>query len=160
MRTRGISIHHTFPYLQCLQHQEILALSSPPPPPPLPKQGDFADQPFKGVIHMISGGSGSEFETKRQKKDHYQSVNHVALTGPVIQTKWSHVPLTFDARDFDLCNAPHVDTLVINCRVIGWDLHKVLVDSSRQADIILLHAFDHMGMSQPAQPADIPLYGF
>jgi hypothetical protein len=70
-----------------------------------------------------------DFDTKRQKKDHYRSVNHVALTGPVVQTKWSHVPLTFDARDVDLRSAPHADAMVINCRLAGWDLHKVLVDN-------------------------------
>jgi hypothetical protein len=48
---------------------------------------------------MITGGSSVDFEMKRQKRDHYRSVNHVALTGPVVQTRWSHVPLTFDARD-------------------------------------------------------------
>jgi hypothetical protein len=55
---------------------------------------------------MITEGSSSKFETKRQKKDHYRRVNHVALTGPVVQTKWSHVPLTFDARDVELRSAP------------------------------------------------------
>jgi hypothetical protein len=43
--------------------------------------------------------------------------------------KWSHVPLTFDARDVDLRSAPHIDAMVINCSVAGWDLHKVLVDN-------------------------------
>jgi hypothetical protein len=33
---------------------------------------------------MITGGSSMDFETKQQKRDHYQSVNHVALTGPVV----------------------------------------------------------------------------
>jgi hypothetical protein len=88
-----------------------------------------------------------DFETKRQKRDHYQSVNHVSLTGPVVQTRWPHVPLTFDARDVDLRSAPHVDAMVINCSVAGWDLHKVLVDNGNQADIIFLHAFDRMGIS-------------
>jgi hypothetical protein len=60
-----------------------------------------------------------DFETKRQKRDHYQCVNHVALTGPVVQTKLSYVPLTFDARDVDLHSAPHADAMVINCRVAG-----------------------------------------
>jgi hypothetical protein len=64
---------------------------------------------------MITGGSSSKFDTKWQEKDHYQRVNHVALTGPVVQTKWSHIPLTFDARDVDLRSAPHVDAMVINC---------------------------------------------
>jgi hypothetical protein len=110
---------------------------------------------------MITGGSSVDFDTKQQKRDHYQSVNHVALTGPVVQTKWSHVPLTFDARDVDLRSAPHVDAMVINCRVAGWDLHKVLVDNDSQADIIFLHAFDRMGISHNLlKPADNPLYSF
>jgi hypothetical protein len=36
-----------------------------------------------------------------------------------MQMKWSHVPLTFDARDVDLRNAPHIDAMVINCSVAG-----------------------------------------
>jgi hypothetical protein len=47
-----------------------------------------------------------------------------------MQIKWSHVPLTFDARDVDLRSAPHMDAMVINCSVAGWDLHKVLVDKA------------------------------
>jgi hypothetical protein len=78
-----------------------------------------------------------------------------------MQTKWSHVPLTFDARDVDLRSAPHVDAMVINCSVAGWDQHKVLVDNGSQADIIFLHAFDCMGISHSLlKPLDNPLYGF
>jgi hypothetical protein len=110
---------------------------------------------------MITGGSSVDFETKRQKRDHYRSVNHVALTGPVVQTRWSHVPLTFDVKDVDLRSAPHVDAMVINCSVAGWDLHKVLVDNGSQANIIFLHAFDRMGISHSLlKPSDNPLYCF
>jgi hypothetical protein len=110
---------------------------------------------------MITGGSSVDFETKRQKMDHYRSVNHVALIGPVVLTRWSHVPLTFDAGDIDLRSAPHVDAMVINCSAAGWDLHKVLVDNSSQVDIIFLHAFDRMGISHNLlKPSDNPLYGF
>jgi hypothetical protein len=28
-------------------------------------QEDFAEQPYRGVIHMITGGSSMDFETKR-----------------------------------------------------------------------------------------------
>jgi hypothetical protein len=110
---------------------------------------------------MITVGSSVDFDTKRQKRDHYRSVNHVALTGPVVQAKWSHVPLTFDARDIDLRSAPHADAMVINCRVAGWDLHKVLVNNGSQADIIFLHTFNHMGISHSLlKPTDNPLYEF
>jgi ribonuclease HI len=69
--------------------------------------------------------------------------------------------LTFDARDVDLRSAPHIDAMVINCIMAGWDLHKVLVDNSSQADIIFLHAFDRMGISHSfLKPSDNPLYGF
>jgi hypothetical protein len=120
-----------------------------------------ADKPYRGVIHMITGGSSVDFDTKRQKRDHYQSINHIAVTGPIVQTKWSHVSLTFDARDVDLRSAPHMDAMVINCSVAGWDLHKVLVDNGSQADIIFLHAFDCMVISHSLlKPSDNPLYGF
>ena len=110
---------------------------------------------------MITGGSSADFDTKRQKKGHYRNINHVTLTGPVVQTKWSHVPITFDTRDVDLRSAPHADVMVINCWVVGWDLHKVLVDNGSQADTIFLHAFDRMGISHNLlKPADNPLYGF
>jgi hypothetical protein len=160
------TIHPNQPYHMYQQHQEIQVLPPPPhhqnpPPPPAPKQEDFAEQPFCGVIHMITGGSSADFDTKRQKKDRYRKVNHVALTGTVVQTKWSHVPITFDVRDVDLRSAPHVDAMVINCRVAGWDLHKVLVDNGSQDDIIFLHAFDRMGINHSLlKPADNPLYGF
>jgi hypothetical protein len=50
---------------------------------------------------------------------------------------------------------------VINCRVAGWDLHKVLVHNGSQADIIFLHAFDRMGISHSVlKPTDNPLYDF
>jgi hypothetical protein len=157
------------------QHHQEVQIVPPPLPPPhpqqpnihhpnhpqAPKQEDFADQPYRGVIHMITGGSSIDFDTKRQKRDHYRSINHVAVTGPVVQTKWSHVPLTFDARDVDLRNAPHIDVVVINCSVAGWDLHKVLVDNGSQADIIFLHGFDRMGISHSLLiPSNNPLYGF
>jgi hypothetical protein len=66
---------------------------------------------------MITGGSSTDFDTKRQKRDHYCSINHVAVTGPVVQTKWSHIPLTFDARDVDLRSAP---TLTPWSSIAAW----------------------------------------
>jgi hypothetical protein len=79
----------------------------------------------------------------------------------VVQTKWSHVRITFDARDVDLRSAPHADAMLINCRVAGWDLHKVLVDNDSQANIIFLHTFDRMGISHNLlKPTDNPLYSF
>jgi hypothetical protein len=110
---------------------------------------------------MITGGSSSKFDTKRQKKEHYRRANHVALTRLVIQTKWPHITLTFNARDIDLRSVPHADVMVLNCWVAGWDLHKVLVDNGSQADIIFLHGFYRMGIIHSLlKPVDNPIYGF
>jgi hypothetical protein len=100
-------------------------------------------------------------KTNDGRKEYYRRVNHVALTDPMVQTKWSHVPLTFGARYVDLLSAPYTYALVIKCRIEGWDLHKVLIDNGSQADIILLHAFNRMDINHSLlKPANNPLYGF
>jgi hypothetical protein len=30
----------------------------------------------------------------------------------------------------------HIDTMVINCNIAGWKIHKALIDNGSQADII------------------------
>jgi hypothetical protein len=61
------------------QHHQEVQIVPPPLPPPhpqqpnihhpkhpqAPKQEDFAVQPYRGVIHMITGGSSVDFDTKR-----------------------------------------------------------------------------------------------
>jgi hypothetical protein len=77
---------------------------------------------------MITGGLSADFDTKRQKKDNYRKVRQNGLTGPVVQTKWSHIPITLDARDVDLRSAPHADAMVINYRVAGVTLQNHILD--------------------------------
>lgn len=80
---------------------------------------------------------------------------------PVVQTKWSHIPLTFDAKDVDLRSAPRTDAMVVNYNIDGWDLHKALVNNNSQTDIIFSHAFGRMGIKHNLlQQAGNPLYGF
>jgi hypothetical protein len=152
-------------YKSCLPHFHLHTRNSktsttPTTPSPKARRLHRSDV-SRSHSHDHWGGSSVDFDTKRQKRDHYRSINHVAITGPVMQTKWSHMPLTFDARDVDLCSAPHIDAMVINCSVAGWDVHKVLVDNGSQADIIFLHAFDRMGISHSLlKPSDNPLCGF
>jgi hypothetical protein len=128
------------------KHSQEVQVLPPPPPhhpnpqhhnhPQAPKQEDFAKQPYHRVIHMITGGSSVDFESKRQKRDHNRSVNHVALAGLVVQTRLSLVPLTFDARDVDLRSTPHVNAMVINCNVAAgtyiksWSTTTVKLTSS------------------------------
>jgi hypothetical protein len=59
-----------------------------PPPPPLPQQAQEPSQQLKtfpthGTILTITGGSNTDFETKRQRRDYYHQVNHVVVEGPI-----------------------------------------------------------------------------
>jgi hypothetical protein len=58
-----------------------------PPPPPSQNQ-DSSQQatsfPTFGTIHTITEGSNLTFQNKRQKREHYHQVNHVAVKGPIV----------------------------------------------------------------------------
>jgi hypothetical protein len=49
----------------CHHHLRITQIHNTITPPQAPKQEDFTEQPYYGVIHMITGGSSVDFETKR-----------------------------------------------------------------------------------------------
>jgi hypothetical protein len=73
-----------------------------PNPPPLPQQAHEPSQqletfPTHDTILTITGGSNTDFETKRQRGDYYHQVNHVIVEGPITQTRWFHMPITFSS---------------------------------------------------------------
>jgi hypothetical protein len=57
--------------------------TNPPPPPPL--QND--NFPTHGTIPTITGGSNTDFNNKRQRRDYYKQVNHVVVEDPITKTK-------------------------------------------------------------------------
>jgi hypothetical protein len=87
------------------------------------------------------------FENKRQKREHYRQVNHVAVEGPIVRTKWSHVQITFTEVDVKLVSFPHTDTMVITAHIDKWNAMRVLVDNGSQAEILFLSTFEQMGLS-------------
>jgi hypothetical protein len=140
---------------------------NPPPPPPLPQpQAQEPSQqpdafPTHGTILIITGGSNTDFETKRQHRDYYRQVNHVYVEGPITQTKWSHMPITFSSQDVNLTSFPHTDTMVVIVHIDRWDVTKILIDNGSQAEILFLATFDKMSFDQKhlKEPSK-PLYGF
>jgi hypothetical protein len=96
----------------------------------------------------ITGGSNTDFDTKRQCRDYYRKVNHVAIEGPIKQTKWSHMPITFSSQDVNLASFPHTDAIVVTVHIDKWDMTKILINNGSQAEIPFLAAFDKMGFDQ------------
>jgi hypothetical protein len=141
--------------------------AKPPPPLPLPQsQAQEPPQqpdtfPTHGTILTITGGSNTDFETKRQRRDYYHQVNHVVVEGPIIQSKWSHMLITFSSQDINLTSFLHTDTMIVTVHIDRWDVTRILIDNGSQAKILFLATFDKMGFhrKQLKEPSK-PLYGF
>jgi hypothetical protein len=94
----------------------------PSNPPPASSQNQESFQqatnfPTFGTIHTITGGSNLNFENKRKKWEHYRQVNHVAVDGPIVRTKWSYVQITFTEADIKLGSFLHMNTMVITTHI-------------------------------------------
>jgi hypothetical protein len=87
------------------------------------------------LVLPITGGSSSEPANKKQKKESQRRMQHVAVQGPFIRSKWSHVPITFSQEDLQLKDYPHNDAMVISYVIRGFMVHNVLVDTGSAADI-------------------------
>jgi hypothetical protein len=101
------------------------------------------------------------FENKRQRREYYCQVNHVAVYGPILRTKWSHIPITFNEDDIKLVSFSHTDAMVITSHIDKWDVTRVLVNNDSQAEILFLCTFEQMGLDRKQlKEASKPLYGF
>jgi hypothetical protein len=101
------------------------------------------------------------FENKRQWREYYRQVNHVAVDSPITRTKWWHALITFSQDDIKLVSFPHIDAMVITAHIDKWDVTRVLVDNGSQAEILFLSTFDQMGFDRKQlKEASKPLYGF
>jgi hypothetical protein len=88
-------------------------------------------------------------------------VNHVAIEGPITQTKWSHILIIFFAQDVNLTSFPHIDAMVLTVHIDWWDVSKILVDNGSQAKILFLSTFEKMGYDKKRLKELMkPLYGF
>jgi hypothetical protein len=135
------------------------------PPPPLQQSQDSSQQassfPTFKTIHTITRGSNITLENKREKREHYRQVNHVAVKGPIARTKWSHVQITFTKADINLTSVPHTNAMVITAHIDKWNATRVLVDNESQAEILFLSTFEQMGFSKKQlKEASKSLYGF
>jgi hypothetical protein len=109
----------------------------------------------------ISGGSAMEFETKKQRKNYFRSVNTIINDGPAARPEWAKMPITFTEEDFKLKSAIHNDAMVIEVNIAGRIIVKVLVDNGSSVDILFLKTFEKMNLSQHMlHPPEYPLQGF
>jgi hypothetical protein len=130
-------------------HSQIKNEANPPPQPlPQTQEPQQPNEAFRthGTILMITRGSNTDFDTKRQHQDYYREVNHVAVECPITQTKWSHILITFYTQDLNLTSFPHTDAMVLIIHIDRWDVSKILVNNGSQAEILFLSTFVKNGL--------------
>jgi hypothetical protein len=113
-------------------------LKAEPPPPPQQAQEPLQQTehfPTHDTIFTITRGSNIDFETKRQRRNYYRQANHDVVEGPVTQTKWSHMPITFSSQDINLISFPHTNAMVVTIHMDRWDVTKILVANEAQPPI-------------------------
>jgi hypothetical protein len=121
--------------------------TNPPPahPPKIQEPPQQTDTfPTHDTMLTIIEGSNINFDTKRQRHDYYRQVNHVTVEGPIIQTKWSHMPITFSSQDVNLASFTHTYAMVVTVHIVRWDVTKILIDTGSQSEILFLIAFNKM----------------
>jgi hypothetical protein len=74
----------TYPTQNNTNTNQVKTEPNPPMPPPPQQPENF---PTRGTILTVIGGSNTDFETKRQLRDYYRQVNHVAVEGAITQIK-------------------------------------------------------------------------
>jgi hypothetical protein len=92
-------------------------------------------------VFPITGGSSSELDNKKQKKEAQRRVQYVGVQGSFIKSKWSHVLITFSQEDLQLKDYPHNDAMVISCVIKGFLVHNILIDTGSATNIIFAKAF-------------------
>jgi hypothetical protein len=53
--------------------------------------------------------------------------------------------ITFSVQDVNLALFPHTDAMVVTVHIDRWDVTKIIIDNSSQAEILFLSAFEKMG---------------
>jgi hypothetical protein len=84
--------------------------NNPPPPPPQNQESFQQGTNFSTfrTIHTITGGSNMSFENKRQRREYYHQVNHVAIT--------------FNEDVIKFVSFLHTDAIVIIAHIDKWDV--------------------------------------
>jgi hypothetical protein len=117
-----------------------------PPSPQIQEPQQYANTfPIHSRILTITRDSNTNFDTKRQCRNYYREVNHVIIEGPLTQTKWSHIPITFSAQDVNLASFPHTDAMVLTVHIDRWHVSRILIDNGSRPEILFLWTFEKMG---------------
>ncbi|XP_073121284.1 uncharacterized protein [Henckelia pumila] len=120
------------------------------------KDKTSGDGPAKGIINMISGGS-TDGDSNRARK----AWSRRESLGVEEGRQGSKPIITFGSQDLEGVNLPHNDALLIQARIVNYDVRRVFVDSGSSVNVLFQEAFEHMDLhGYELSPVKTALYGF
>ena len=110
-------------------------------------------EPRPTINYILGGPIDDQYQSKRLKKRLLRAATvrarvntiHVPYSNRAIHP--IDDPISFPPINPSRVITPHHDALVLTLCINDFDVHKVLVDPSRAADLLQLPAFRHMSIS-------------
>ncbi|CAA0814792.1 Unknown protein, partial [Striga hermonthica] len=140
--------------------KEVFMLTSETPTPNFVgasrgRKRDRSPEPMQITVHRVNTNNSRSTLSRRQIKAYarqaYNSGKQVYTTDLRDILNNQNCPITFNMEDANHFAHPHSDALVITVPICGIPVHRVMVDTGAYSSILMLKAFDKMGLD----PADI-----
>ena len=100
--------------------------------------------PHLGVVNMISRGPSAGRETKSRRRKYVQELKGEK---PLVKKVKQGSALMFTDDDLGSVITPHDDPLLIEARISGYLVKKILIDTRSSTEILFLKAFRKMGLN-------------
>ncbi|XP_057489449.1 uncharacterized protein LOC130775334 [Actinidia eriantha] len=119
-----------------------------------------------GTIHMIGGPSHPNLENKirseiRMIKQMHEVLSVQSMPKKMKVTEAKRECITFSRADLERVQHPHSDPLVVQLRIGGYDVKRILVDTGSSVEVMYYDLFKQLKLPQDElKPARAPLVGF
>ncbi|XP_073270718.1 uncharacterized protein [Primulina huaijiensis] len=121
-----------------------------------PQVEQIANDPTRGVIHMISGGA-TDGDSGRARKAHGRRLESLGID---LAPK-SDPTISFGPEDLKGIVAPHNDALLVTLTVANYDVARIFVDTGSSVNILFKKTLDQMKVEGfEYDPISTPLFGF
>ncbi|GFZ09869.1 hypothetical protein Acr_21g0004680 [Actinidia rufa] len=119
-----------------------------------------------GTIHMIGGPNDPNLESKirseiRMIKQMHEVLSVQSLPKKIKTAETERECVTFSMADLERVQHPHSDPLVVQLRIGGYDVKRILVDTESSVEVMYYDLFKQLKIPQDQlKPARAPLVGF
>ncbi|CAA0824155.1 Unknown protein, partial [Striga hermonthica] len=126
---------------------------------------DRSPEPMQITVYRVNTNNPRSTLSRRQVKAYarqaHNSGKQVYTTDLRDILNNRNCPITFNMEDANHFAHPHSDALVITVPICGIPVHRVMVDTGAYSSILMLKAFDKMGLD-PAEirPCNDQIQGF